>query len=195
MPTIKLADFAGGLNLRDSPTEIAPNETPDALNWTLDTRGAARLRPGAALAATLPGTSNKPAFIFYSAALDQWLCARESGAVLKLFTRPGDLSGSWTDRGQINASSTRRRRFRRLARRDAAGVLCSALTGSTNGDTRTWDGTTLTTVDAGQGWALVVWQNRVWRIGYPVSGASGNPTRLGACKVGDRRPGPSPQVV
>lgn len=44
--TLDLFDFSGGTNLRDAPTELAPNETPFARNVTLDERGGAEKRLG-----------------------------------------------------------------------------------------------------------------------------------------------------
>jgi hypothetical protein len=186
VPRFLLDNFAGGLNLRDSPGEIAQNETPSALNWTLDQRGGLKRRKGCeAISVSLPGTGGKAAFIFYSAALDQWLCARESAAAMHLFTRPGDFSGVWTDRGSINASVAAFVSFVDFAGATPKVVLASGVIGSANGDVRTWDGTTLTTVFGLQGSALAVWENRVWMAGYTISTASGNPTTLFACKSGD----------
>lgn len=44
--TFSVDRFDGGLNLRDAPTEIAPNETPDCMNVTLDERGGVESRLG-----------------------------------------------------------------------------------------------------------------------------------------------------
>lgn len=41
-----MAGFAGGLNLRDAPTELAANESPDCWNVTLDERGGVVKRLG-----------------------------------------------------------------------------------------------------------------------------------------------------
>jgi len=41
-----MAGFAGGLNLRDAPTELKPNESPNAWNVTLDERGGVVKRLG-----------------------------------------------------------------------------------------------------------------------------------------------------
>lgn len=188
---IFLNDFSGGLNLRDSATEIAPNETPDALNWTLDTRGQTKLRKGCLNVVALPGTSGTAAFIYHSGALSQWLCARTSGGALHLFTRPGDLSGVWTDRGTIHTMPNGIPAFAAFV--DFPGnppkvVLTSAQIGAVSfaGAVYTWDGTTLTSVSGTiGGTAIALWQNRVWIGGYPLSDANGNLTRLFASKVGD----------
>src|SRR5262245_55031172 len=41
-----IADFSGGLNVRDALTELASNETPDCMNIVLDERGGATKRLG-----------------------------------------------------------------------------------------------------------------------------------------------------
>jgi hypothetical protein len=41
-----IADFSGGWNIRDAPTEIADNESPDMFNMTLDERGGVAKRLG-----------------------------------------------------------------------------------------------------------------------------------------------------
>ncbi len=49
IPYVHLAplhSFAGGLNLRASPFELAPNESPDMLNIDVDPRGGVELRHG-----------------------------------------------------------------------------------------------------------------------------------------------------
>ena len=43
---LPLRDFSGGWNIRDAPTEIADNESPDLLNMTLDERGGVSKRLG-----------------------------------------------------------------------------------------------------------------------------------------------------
>lgn len=50
-----LSDFSGGLNLRDSPPELAANELEDAWNITLDERGGVASRKGYESWATFSG--------------------------------------------------------------------------------------------------------------------------------------------
>src|SRR5262245_5715665 len=111
MASLYVPDFSGGLNTRDSINQIRPNETWSAYNVTLDERGAIKRRKGCTNVVALPGTSAKKADIFYSQAIDLFICVRESGGAKKLFTRPGDLSGSWTDRGQVSDSVNARATF------------------------------------------------------------------------------------
>lgn len=191
MPSLRLSDFSGGLNLRDSPSEIAPNETANALNWTLDQRGAVQLRKGWSSVVALPGKTGTAAFPWFSAALNLWLCVRTvAGApdVFKLFSRPADLSGSWTDRGQLLpvATPTPIAAFVDWPGTTPLVVLTAQTGDGASGAIYTFDGTTLTVRSSTiAGHALAVWQNRVWLGGYAVSGANGNPSRLFACKVGD----------
>ena len=44
--TAQFRDFSGGLNLRDAPIMLAPNETPDCLNVQFDERGGVVARKG-----------------------------------------------------------------------------------------------------------------------------------------------------
>jgi hypothetical protein len=62
VPILRISDFSGGLNLRDSPQELAPTETPDSLNWTLDQRGALKWRKGCQDQIALPGNTQAAAF-------------------------------------------------------------------------------------------------------------------------------------
>lgn len=53
-------DFSGGWNYDDAPSELAPNESPDCLNMTLDERGGAVKRLGLEqLADTLAGAGQE----------------------------------------------------------------------------------------------------------------------------------------
>lgn len=187
---IALSDFSGGLNLRDSPNEIAPNETPASSDWTLDQRGALQWRKGCLNVASLPGTSGKLAYIFYSAALDQWLCAREGTGptVLHLYSRPGDLSGAWTDRGQFNPNAGAVAAFVDWPGNPPKVLIATSLrtTGIGGVAICSWDGTTATTISSSiGGTAVALWQNRIWVAGYPINDANGNLTRLFASKIGD----------
>jgi hypothetical protein len=71
--TFQVQRFDGGLNLRDAPTEIAPNETPDCMNVTLDERGGAESRLGITKlngASLLPAA---PSYLYYSTVADALL--------------------------------------------------------------------------------------------------------------------------
>jgi hypothetical protein len=171
-----LTDFSGGLNLRDSTNEIAPNETPDATNWTLDERGAAKWRNGCSGVGALPGTSGKPVYLHYSEALSTYLCARESAGTFKLFT--GSPS-SWTDRGTINSVVTTQAAFVDFPGNPPKVVIATDISSGATKGMWTWDGTTLSNVSTTiAGRAIALWQDRVIVAGYSTSDANGNPTRF-----------------
>jgi hypothetical protein len=174
---IDLHDFSGGLNLLDSPNELKPNETPDATNFTLDERGAFKWRGGSLNLGSLPGTSGKPAFLYFSPLLGIYLCARESAGTLKLFS---GSPGTWTDRGTINSGVTAQAAFIDFPGNPAKVVITTDVNSGATKGTWTWDGTTLTNVAIIGGTALVLWQDRAVFAGYPTSDATGNPTRFWA---------------
>src|SRR3990172_6814495 len=64
--TFRVEGFDGGLNLRDAPTEIAPNETPDCMNVTLDERGGAESRLGLSKLNTATLLPAAPTLPYYS---------------------------------------------------------------------------------------------------------------------------------
>lgn len=194
MTVANLTRFDGGLNLRDSLELLAPNETPDAVNMTLTTRGSAWVRNGCANAIALPGNSGAVAFIHYSAALDQFLCVRQDTGVpqnMNLFSRPGDLSGSWTSRGIVGAYSGQAT-GQGAAFIDFPGnppkvvLVTPVLSGGGVGGVFTWDGTTLTNVSTTvRGSTIALWHDRAWVGCYPSSDANGNPTSLFFSAIGD----------
>lgn len=181
MASLLIDDFSGGLNLRDSPNQLRPNETPLADNFTLDERGALKCRNGCANVVALPGTTGTKAYIFFSEALNLWLCARESASAFKLFTRPADLSGSWTDRGQIASAVTAQAVFADWPGTTPYAIILTDVADATNGGLYTLDSTpTLTKRFATDAKAIAVWQNKVW-----IGGASVAPTRIYFSPPGD----------
>jgi hypothetical protein len=84
--TFQLQRFDGGLNLRDAPTEIAPNESPDCMNVTLNERGGIESRLGLLklnAASLLPVA---PSYLYYSTVADALLAYVPSdGGVGKLY--------------------------------------------------------------------------------------------------------------
>jgi hypothetical protein len=181
---IDLHDFSGGLNLLDSPNAIQSNETPDATNFTLDERGAIKWRGGSVSHGTLPGTSGKLAFLYFSPILGIYLCARESAGTLKLFS---GSPGAWTDRGTINSEVTAQAAFIDFPGNPPVVVITtSGNSGATKG-TWTFNGAfTLTNVAPTLSCsAIALWQDRAILAGYPTSDATGNPTRFFACAPKD----------
>jgi hypothetical protein len=184
MPTIRISDFSGGLNLRDSPIELAPSETPDAINWRLDQRGAIRLRKGCSNVAALPGSTGEFAYIFPSTALGQWFCIRYDGSTsfTRIYKRPADLSGSWTSVSTLGITGTKYASAATIVDWPGATPLIAVAISDPAGTqtnlngTWTYDGTTFTAGPAGiNGRMLALWQNRVW-LARPVN--EKNKTRL-----------------
>lgn len=94
---VQLQDFSGGLNLRDAPTELAENESPDLWNVTLDERGGVVKRLGQSKWNATPA----PALItqgYYSQVVDRLLHYSKSDG--KLYSDPGTgvltLVRTWT---------------------------------------------------------------------------------------------------
>jgi len=183
---LRISDFSGGLNLRDSPNELAASETPDAFNFTLDERGALKWRKGCVTAVALPGVAGKTCDLFYSQALGLWLCCRETAGApntFRLHTHPADLSsGSWTDRGQIASGVGAQACFA-----DWPGTTPFCLIGTDVVDVNfggyyTLDATPTLTRRFGNSTVidLAIWQNKVWLI-VPSLG----PTRIYRSLVGD----------
>jgi hypothetical protein len=149
----RIGNFAGGLNLRDALTELAPGESPDLLNVTLDERGGVRKRLGytpwnAAPVANLItyGTESKRLSLLL------WYSAADG----KLYRDPGTgvltLSHTFTVAGRVSIA-------------DFAGS--TYLIHSADGLYTSADGVTWTAVVAGSGSIpagdqLAVWQNKLW---------------------------------
>lgn len=157
MATVTLEDFSAGANTRDSVNLLSNKETPAATNWTLSERGALKWRNGCPRITDLPGGTGGFARIFYSAAVDRWLCARGT----ELYRRNGDLtSGSWSLLLSGLPDSTL------IGFVDWPGTTPLAVFSSQAGATftvRTWDGTNApSTVSSSRSNVFVVWQGRAW---------------------------------
>ena len=152
--------FAGGLNLRDAPTELKPSESPSCWNVTLDERGGVVKRLGyakwnASAAAHLMQDG------YYSLLMN--LLYWYSPADGKLYSDPG--TGVLTLRHTFTAGS-------RISLVDFAGAVYAShpvdgLFNSTNGTT--WNavskGGHSTAIPVGS--LLAVWQNKLWIAGDP----------------------------
>jgi hypothetical protein len=154
----QLGPFDGGLNLRDSYTEIGANELADGTNFTLDERGMATKRNDCPTTAALAGASTPPGSVlvfFYSLALNLFIC--QVGSTLYK-AAPG--AASWTSFRTLGSSAIVN--FVDFA---AKLVYVHPLDG-----VRTYDGTTdavATTVPVGpvEGMPIAVWQNKCWVVG------------------------------
>src|SRR6185503_1099389 len=173
-------DFSGGLNLRDSPNQLGTNESPRCWNWAQNERGGLLRRKGCANLVALPGTTQTVADIFYSEVLDLWLCVRENSGTKRLFARPGDLSGSWTNVGQIASGVSARAAFADWPGTTKYCLILTDVSDASNGGLYTYDGTTLTKRVQTDCTCLAVWQNKVWAAGSTL-----NPPRVLRSPVGD----------
>ena len=150
MATLRLDDFSGGLNLRDAPSELAPTESPDMLNVTLDERGGVVKRLGILKDGSMSAFAADGANLFYSNVLGQ-LVLQEGVNVRK---RTG--AGAFT---LVKAFST----AARVTFADFNGKLL--MLHPVDGLFNYTPGGTLAGPHGGaniKGNAIAVWQNKVW---------------------------------
>lgn len=161
---LDLRDFSGGWNLRDSPSEVAKNESPDCLNVSVDERGGVVKRLGMSRlgSSSLAGVGQ---MVYYSQTLQVTLV--QVGAALYKTT-------DFTTLTLVGTFST----SARLACVDFNGSV--VLLHKADG-VYTYDGTTLTSRNTTvKGTCLAVWQNKVWAGGDPV-----NQSRVWWSNLGD----------
>lgn len=149
--------FAGGLNLRDAPTELKPNESPSAWNVTLDERGGVVKRLGYEKWNASPAT-NLFQDSYYSELLN--LNFWWSPADGKLYK---DSSGTLTNVATFSTASA----TNRVSLVDFAGsTYCihpvDGLQVTTDGASFTTVTTTGHTAAVPSGDLLAVWQNKLW---------------------------------
>lgn len=161
-----LADFSGGLNLRDAPTELANNESPDLWNVTLDERGGIVKRAGYVKKNPAPYTTGSPPQQGY-----EW---KLNGTVL---TQCGPDLFKDDATASVHTFST--------AARVGFAEFASAVFAihPVDGVYRSTDGITWTHVPGSPaGTVLEPWQNRMLALGDPA-----NVTTLYASAIGDAR--------
>lgn len=150
---VQLADFSGGLNLRDAPTELAENETPDCLNISLDEHGGITKRLGLSRlngSGALPGI---PSNVYYSPSLQVTIL--QIGATLY---KTSDFV-TFTSFKTLSTSNV-------AAFTDFGGQLVYA---HQDDGVFTYDGTTNTNRTAAiKGSCIAAWQNKVFVAGDPV---------------------------
>lgn len=159
-----LANFAGGWNLRDAPTEMANNESPDCLNMTLDERGGVQKRFG---------YQKKNPSVYAGGATAQNLFEWKSQGVI--FTQCGASIFKDNGTGAVKTFSTADRcgfaefGLSVFAIHPVDGVFYST------------DGSTWTAIAGSpKGTCLEPWQNRMLAGGDPANGP-----RLWATAIGD----------
>jgi len=159
---LRIRDFSGGLNLREAPPELAPNESPDLWNVTLDERGGVTKRLGSTKV-------NGTAF---------------SGGLVKTLWYSGILGDTVTQAGAslyLGTTNTARKTFTtsdRCGLTDFNGQVWAIH--PVDGLFRSSDGITWTAVAGGpKGDSIVAWQNRL------IANDKVNITRINASKIGD----------
>jgi hypothetical protein len=159
---LKIRDFSGGLNVREAPPELAPNESPDLWNVTLDERGGVAKRLGYVKVNLTPYGGGIVQNILYSGLLSDYLV--QAGASIYLGT-----------------NTTARKTFTTSAR---CG-MCE-FTGKVwaihpvDGLFSSPDGITWTAIGTGpKGDSITSWQNRL------VTNDFVNTTQINASTIGD----------
>lgn len=157
-----LTDFSGGLNLRDAPSELANNETPDCMNVTLNERGGVEKRLGNVKKNAAPYTTSSP-----PQNECVWGAIRITQCGADLFKDDGIAAVQ-------TFSTSARVCFAEFGAKVYAihpidGIYSSA-------DAITW----AAVAGSPKGSVLEPWQNRLLAGGDPS-----NPSRLTACAIGD----------
>jgi hypothetical protein len=161
-----LDDFSGGLNLRDAPTELANNESPDLWNVTLDERGGIQKRLGYVKKNSSP---------YVTSAVPQQLYEWQLNGTV--FTQCGADLFKDDGTGTVHTFST-------VARAGFAEFGTEVFViHPVDGLYRSGDGTTWTHVPgAPAGSVIEPWQNRLLALGDP-----GNVDTLYASAIADAR--------
>lgn len=168
-------DFSGGINMRDAPSQLAPNESPELMNVTLDERGAIQKRLGSKQdGANEIAAGADASALHYSTTLGQLVIQVGD----ELYRRTG--AGTYTEMTRAAAADA----FTTTApchMADFNGILY--MVHPADGILR-WDGANIVVVTAAvKGVALAVWQNKLW-AGGPWSDGS-NSTRVWWSNAGD----------
>lgn len=168
---VHLDGFAGGLNVRDAPSQVAANESPNLWNVTLDERGGVVKRLGMSKWNS-SAVTNLITFGYSSQVAGKLLWYSKADG--KLYSDPATgvltLRRTWTSGYNIQIV-------------DFAGAVYAqhpidGLYSSTDGVTWTIVVAASGTVPVGS--LLCVWQNKLWSAGAPA-----NPLRLTWCGPGD----------
>lgn len=177
----------GGTNLRDAPTEVAFNETPDARNMTLDERGGAESRLGLS---KLNGGSLLPAppvALYYSSVADAIVAYVSSdGGVGKLY-KSTDGGATWTafytalTAGGEGAFVDFKNRLVFVNTLDGVYSFPSDLSAPVH----TVGGTG--NMEEVRGSAIAVWQNKVWVTGDPREDATHSRARVWWSNAGNEQ--------
>jgi hypothetical protein len=165
-PIVRLSDFSGGLNIRDSQTSLGPNELSQALNITLDERGAISSRLGYSKWNVVSYGSSPIKYVFY------WGFPASSAG--HIFVQVGTSIYQDLSTTPLHTFSN----SDRVAMADFAGKLC--IVHPADGFF-TYDLTTFSSIASGpRASSIASWQNKLW-----TNDLSGAPSRVNFCSAGD----------
>jgi hypothetical protein len=153
---MQFAGFAGGVNIRDAPNQLAPDEAIAINNMILDERGAASKRRGTAKLADLPGRAIS-IYTFYRQIGNPQVLVQTSDGQLRFTEDEGETWAVIVS----GISTTEPYCFKTFNNK----VYMS------NGvnDYATWDGATYTPFPtAPKGRFLTVWKDTMWVSGVPT---------------------------
>lgn len=182
---LPIRGFDGGLNLRDTWSELAPNETPLAYNVVYDERGAVVARLGLIAmnaASLLPAA---PGYLYYSRVADAVLAYIPTHAGAGKLYASVDAGTTWTavytgfTAGAKGAIVDFNNRVVVVNTLDGVYSFPAGLAAPTH----TAGGTN--NMDEARGSAIAAWRNRVIVAGDPRNDASHSVARLYASGIAD----------
>lgn len=156
MRPFSFQDFSGGWNIRDAPSELADNESPNLVNVTLTERGGVVKRLGYVRLGSGTGLSGPPSNVFYWKTND-WFIIQDGAAV----KRTADFINFLT----IHTWST----SATASFVDYQGLLVAV---HPVDGVAVWTGTAWNPITPSpKGSCIAVWQNKVWISGDPTAPA------------------------
>jgi hypothetical protein len=164
---LQIKDFAGGWNPRDAPSELAPNESPDCINVTLDERGGVVKRLGLLRLGSGSALSNAPTNSFFFASEGRSIV--QDGATVKWTT---DFTTFTNIKTFSNSALVVFVDFKEKL------IMCHPVDGIFS-----WSNSGGVSARLGapvKGVCMTVWQNKIW-----VGGDASNPSRVWWSNAGD----------
>jgi hypothetical protein len=176
---VRSQGFDGGVNVRDAPNQLAPNECRLLENVILDERGGAEKRLGCQSQGTFDAGADRgiSMYTFYRGTTAPQMLMQTSAGVLKYTNDATANPIVWTNIA-TGLSSTARFSFETFGGKAwfSNGVDAYA----------SWDGTTYTTyASAPKGKYLRLWKDTMWVLGVPTlddrvySSNAGDPSTFG----------------
>jgi hypothetical protein len=184
--TFQLQRFDGGLNLRDAPTEIAPSESPDCMNVTLNERGGVESRLGLLnlnAASPLPAA---PSYLYYSTVADALIAyipsAVGNGWIYKSINGGATWTVVWGFTADAEAAIVDFKN-RVVVVNTLDGVY--SFPSDLSAPTHTVGGAA--NMDEVRGSAVAVWQNRLFVTGDVREDATHSQTRVWKSNIGSEQ--------